>query len=75
MQKDKEFYESVGYYSAMAQMLSFVVEDKNDGIDDYILAFELREKHFKLYLDSEDYSAITNELKHMNENAKKMWLS
>lgn len=77
MKKETKDYrnESIGYYSAMAQMLTFLVESKNDSIDTLIVEFEFKEKDFKKYLDSEDYLAITNNTEYMNEKAKKMWES
>ncbi|MBM7690571.1 hypothetical protein BCR24_15725 [Enterococcus ureilyticus] len=75
MKKDKEYFESVGYYSAMAQLLSFISADKNDSIDGFILSFELKDKHFREYLEPEDFSVILNDFENWNEAAQEMWVS
>lgn len=55
--------------------MTYMVESKNDSIDDFIVEFEFKEKDFKKYFDSEDYSSITNNTEYMNDKAKKMWES
>lgn len=77
MEKETKDYknESIGYYSAMAQVMTYMIESKNDSIDDFIVEFEFKEKDFKKHLDSEDYSSITNNVESMNDKAKNMWVS
>lgn len=65
----KEFYVGVGYYKAMAQLLSFVAADQQEIISDYILIFELKDKDFRKYIDILDYSDIANDFNNWSEAA------
>ena len=75
MEKIKDFYESVGYYKAMGQVLSLVVDNQECSVEDFILKFELNVKEFRKYVDVSEYSTIDNDFHNWNEAAQEMWVS
>lgn len=69
----QEEKESFGYYSAIAQILTFMIEFDNNTIDSYIIEFELSRKLLLKYLDYQDIEIIDNNAVHFNDKAKIQW--
>lgn len=65
--------ESLGYYSAIAQILTYIIEFDNNTIDDYIVEFDLSKKLFLKYLDYKDIEVIDNHADDFNNKAKIQW--
>lgn len=74
--KEKWFTEGVseGYYSAMAQVLSYAVVYRGNTPDDLIMAFELKRKDFLRYLDVEDIEEVDKIVELLPEVARNMWI-
>lgn len=75
MKSYREEGVSEGYFSAMAQILTFVIIHQSDSPDQFITEFELRRKDFLCYLNVEDIEEIDRVCVHLTKKAQEMWLS